>query len=129
MLPRCGDVVRNLKNGEEWLVAWAHGNYLAPWGWPNGIARLSDCEVVTRCTDEDHAKAVSEWLDRDHRGDGNGGQDSRVGMVRRLYRPEEQRRLDRERLNQDALMVADRIAAHDRNLADALCRFAAGVPS
>ena len=61
--PRCGDQVLHRPTGERWLVAWADPttNDIAWAGWPNGLARLSDCETIWRCTDERHAQAVDEW--------------------------------------------------------------------
>lgn len=60
-LPRCGDHVLHHPSGEEWLVAWVEGADLAPAGWPECIARLSDCEVTFRCDDAAHRKAVDSW--------------------------------------------------------------------
>lgn len=77
-LPRCGDVVFHRPSGERWIVAWAEGDDLAWTGWPNGVARLSDCDVVRRCTDAQHVKAVEMWLRP-------GQHDSRSARVRRLY--------------------------------------------
>lgn len=58
--PRCGDTVFHRPTGETWVVAYAEGEYLAWFGWPDGLAKLSDCEVKERCSDEEHAKAVDE---------------------------------------------------------------------
>src|SRR5262245_28103962 len=115
-VPRCGDTVRHRPTGDLLEVAYALGNDLAWFGWPDGLARLSDCEVVTRCTDEQHAAAVSMWLDRDGKPHGESGC-SRAAMVRYLYRPEEERRLVREHLNGDCRAIAGRIAAYDADLA------------
>jgi hypothetical protein len=57
-IPRCGDTVFHIPTGEEWLVAWAEGNELSWCGWPPGIAKLSDCIIRKRCTDEEHRKTV-----------------------------------------------------------------------
>ena len=107
---RCGDVVRNKHNGEEWLVAYAdyESGYLSPFGWPEGECKISDCELVEAVSDEEHQKQVALWLDTPHRGD-DGRQDRRVGMVRRLYRPAEEARLVREAIARDCLALADRI--------------------
>ena len=78
-LPRCGDVVRHIPSGEEWIVAWAEGDRLAWTGWPDGTAALSDCEVILRVSDDEHRAAVQEWacepIDTD----------SRPSRVLRLY--------------------------------------------
>jgi hypothetical protein len=76
-LPRCGDHVLHTPSGETWLVAWAEGDDLSWTGWPNGIARVQDCTVTKRCTDEEHARAVQAWADVTD--------DSRRGRVLRLY--------------------------------------------
>lgn len=76
-LPRCGDHVRHRPSGENWLVAWAEGDDLAPAGWPNSMARLADCEVTFRCSDDVHRECVDLW--RDSPGD------SRRDRVLRLY--------------------------------------------
>jgi len=108
-LPRCGDVVFHRPSGQTWEVAWAHGDELAWFGWPDGRARLSDCDLVERCSAEDHVKAVSQWLDREHRPDERGFHDSRIGWIRRLYRPQEEARLVRQAIGVDCLSLADRI--------------------
>lgn len=77
-LPRCGDSVRHEPTGEDWLVAYSEGEHLAPAGWPDSRALLSDCRVIRRCTDEEHAKAVAQWRK-------GTGYDSRRGPVLRLY--------------------------------------------
>ncbi len=78
--PRCGDFVLHRPSGERWLVAYADPDRddLAWFGWPNGLARLSDCEVVRRCTDDQHAKAVDEWRR-------SSGDDGRRNRVLRMY--------------------------------------------
>ena len=75
-IPRCGDHVRHGPSGENWLVAWAEGDDLAPAGWPTTIARLADCEVTRRCTDEEHVVAVRLW---------RNSQDGHGPRVRRIY--------------------------------------------
>jgi hypothetical protein len=125
-LPRCGDTVRHRPTGDMLEVAFAHGDEFAWFGWPDGRAKLSDCEIVTRCTDEQHLAAVSMWLDREHRPDQRGSCDSRIGWIRRLYRPEEERRIEVETLRRDVGALAVRVRPHDPLLADAMAAFAAG---
>lgn len=55
---RCGDVVKHEPTGEEWVVAYEDGEYMAWCGWPDGQARVADCTVVKACTDEEHL----HWL-------------------------------------------------------------------
>lgn len=61
--PRCGDHVHHKPTGEKWVVAYADAekNDIAWAGWPDGRARLVDCEVIYRCTDAEHASAVELW--------------------------------------------------------------------
>lgn len=77
---RCGDGVLHRPTGEKWLVAYAdyETGDLAWSGWPEGRARIEDCEIVSVATDEQHEKHVHEWLEK--RSD-----DHRVAAVRRLY--------------------------------------------
>lgn len=78
--PRCGDHVLHHPTGETWMVAYADRSRdeLAPAGWPNTLARLSDCEVVRCCTDAEHVLAVSRWR-------GSQGGDSRRELVLTMY--------------------------------------------
>lgn len=74
-IPRCGDTVHHRPSGEDWLVAYADParDELAWCGWPPGVAKLSDCDLVERCTDEEHAALVAQILRMpggDHRPDG-----------------------------------------------------------
>jgi hypothetical protein len=78
-LPRCGDTVRHIPSGEEWTVAYAEGNELAPAGWPDSRGNVSDCEIVRRCTDDEHQQAVRDWSMK-------SSTDSRRANVLRLYR-------------------------------------------
>ena len=57
---RTGDTVLHKPSGEKWLVAYVQGEYLAWCGWPEGEAKLADCELVRACTDEQHWKSVRE---------------------------------------------------------------------
>lgn len=75
---RCGDHVYHNPTGETWVVAWADyaSNDLAWCGWPNGIARLSDCTLVRAASDAEHSEQLSKVL--------RCG-DSRASAARRLY--------------------------------------------
>lgn len=78
-MPRCGDHVYHRPSQEKWLVAYADADRdeLAWAGWPEGIAKLSDCELIHQCSDADHAEAVRRWLD--------AGPCIRRSAVERLY--------------------------------------------
>lgn len=77
--PRCGDHVHHRPSDEKWVVAYAdEGTGEMAWaGWPDGVAKLSDCELVYRCSDEEHAEAVKEWL--------KSSPSHRRGKVERMY--------------------------------------------
>jgi len=111
---RCGDSIRyTFPDGrvETWIVAYADyvENRLAWMGWPDGTVDLDKCEIVELGTDEQYLKNVAEWLDKPHARDGYGCEDRRVSYVRRLYRPEEHRRLNRE-------ARAQQIAYHEQQI-------------
>lgn len=55
---RAGDTVRHGPSGETWLVAAVRGADLAPAGWPEGIARIEDCELVESGSDLEHVDMV-----------------------------------------------------------------------
>ena len=73
---RCGDIVHHVPLDEDWTVAWAEYEDMAWTGWPNGIARIADCEIVYSCTDQEHVEAVKQWI---------GVDDLRTGRVMKLY--------------------------------------------
>jgi len=78
---RCSDAVIHKPTGEKWLVAYAdyETGELSWSGWPEGRARIEDCEIVRIATDEQHRKHVTEWLSKD------GDNDHRQRAVSRLY--------------------------------------------
>lgn len=53
-----GDTVKHLPTGEKWLVAYVKGDDLAWCGWPAGLARLKDCELVEKASPEDREKLL-----------------------------------------------------------------------
>ena len=79
-IPRCGDHVHHQPTDETWVVAYADEatGDMAWSGWPEGRARISDCRVVYRCTDDEHRTNVALWLKP-------GGDDHRRRAVARLY--------------------------------------------
>jgi hypothetical protein len=48
-----GDTVLHAPTGEEWLVAYVRDDKLAACGWPDTIANLSDCTLVSKATPEE----------------------------------------------------------------------------
>lgn len=67
-IPRCGDVVQHWPSKEEWVVAWADKNHLAPSGWPPCMVETKHCEVVRKCTDAEHKIEVENWLNSEAKG-------------------------------------------------------------
>jgi hypothetical protein len=63
--PRMGDHVHHEPSGEDWVVLYTDGENLGWMGWPPGEAKLSDCTVVTRCTDETHQREITRIVTRD----------------------------------------------------------------
>ena len=81
-----GDVVLHRPSGQKLVVAYADAarNDLGWCGWPEGIARLSDCELVEKATPQERARLIAAWAGKDR------GNDHRIGAVRRLYASEMQ---------------------------------------
>lgn len=75
---RCGDHVHHGPADETWVVAWAdyETGDLAWCGWPNGMARLSDCTLVKAASDDEHFDLLKRVLNVE---------DSRAARARRLY--------------------------------------------
>lgn len=70
---RCGDVVRHIPTDEKWVVAYAdyETGDMSWGGWPEGRARIADCELVRVASDEVHRDWVERFTSmsdkRDHR--------------------------------------------------------------
>lgn len=47
-----GDIVHHAPTGEEWLVAYVEGDRLCACGWPETIAKLSDCTLVSKAEED-----------------------------------------------------------------------------
>ncbi len=62
---RTGDTVFHRPTGERWIVAFANEerDELAWVGWPDGHARLSDCELRKSCSDEQSDRLLREIAD------------------------------------------------------------------
>lgn len=80
--PRCGDHVLHHPSGQTWVVAFADEDRgeLSAAGWPASIVKLSDCELVMRCSDAEHTAAVLGWMTS-----GGTGGDFRRARVLALY--------------------------------------------
>jgi hypothetical protein len=57
---RCGDHVHHGPTGEDWVIAYVDGEYLAWCGWPEGEARVADCALIKACTDDEHLRMLQE---------------------------------------------------------------------
>lgn len=81
MVPRCGDHVLHRPTGETWVVAYADAerDELAWVGAPDGVAKLSDCDLVTRVSHNVHKFCVYDWFAKPE------GADHRRAEVLRLY--------------------------------------------
>ena len=55
-----GDTVLHKPTGEEWLVAGVKGDRLMWCGWPEGWAKLAECELVEKATPEARDKLLHE---------------------------------------------------------------------
>jgi hypothetical protein len=55
-----GDVVLHKPSGEQWLVAFVEGDMLCACGWPESLAPLADCTLVTRATPEARISLLHE---------------------------------------------------------------------
>ena len=80
-----GDHVLHKPSGETWVVAYADParNEIAWCGWPEGAAKISDCELVRVATSRESDLVISQWT-KGVRTD-SGQLDSRSLAVRRLY--------------------------------------------
>ena len=89
---RAGDTVLHRPTGETWVLAW--GDAADTWGcdgtigsvsacgWPESIARMSDCDLVTACSDAEHEEMLRTWADKPHYRD-SGSMDYRSVVCRR----------------------------------------------
>lgn len=58
-----GDIVRHEPTGEEWVVAYVKGERLAWCGWPEGEAKLSDCTLVKKATDQSRDSLLKDMAE------------------------------------------------------------------
>lgn len=69
---RAGDVVKHGPTGETWVLAYAdhERGEVSACGWPESIARIGDCELITAASDAEHEAMLHAWAtknDRDYR--------------------------------------------------------------
>jgi hypothetical protein len=57
---RTGDTVFHRPSGETWVVSWADKTEIIPCGWPETFARVSDCDLLSACSDEEHWAMVEK---------------------------------------------------------------------
>lgn len=55
---KTGDSVRHRPSGETWTVAYVEDGRLAWCGWPPGLAKVEDCELVEECSSEESQRLV-----------------------------------------------------------------------
>lgn len=74
---RAGDIVHHEPTGEDWVVAYVDGEYLAWCGWPAGEAKMDDCWLKKMCSDEEHIK----WLKDISKSEGKRGNRARQALA------------------------------------------------
>lgn len=74
---RAGDIVHHEPTGEDWVVAYVDGEYLAWCGWPAGEARLSDCRLTKPCSDEEHI----DWLRQIAKAEGKRARRAQLALA------------------------------------------------
>jgi hypothetical protein len=57
---KAGDAIRHIPTGETWTVAAISpdGSELVCCGWPESIAKVTDCELVESCKPADHEQTL-----------------------------------------------------------------------
>lgn len=56
------DIVKHVPSDETWQVAIVSGDELSPCGWPESIAKLSDCELVTKASSLERAELIGRLV-------------------------------------------------------------------
>jgi hypothetical protein len=54
------DTVKHRPTGEEWIVAYVEGDRLCACGWPETLAKLSDCTLTEKATESEKQKLIRE---------------------------------------------------------------------
>lgn len=74
---KTGDIVLHKPSGERWLVAYAENGYVCACGWPETLARESDCQLLERASEEKRIGLLHEIANKP-------GMDSRREYARRV---------------------------------------------
>lgn len=74
---KTGDVVLHRPSGERWLVAYAENGYVCACGWPETLAKESDCELVDSASEENRIRLLHEIANKQ-------GNDTRRSYARRV---------------------------------------------
>jgi hypothetical protein len=61
-----GDTVLHRPSGEKWLVACIDvtRTRLSWFGWPEGCAEMSDCDLIKKATPQERVAALRTWADK-----------------------------------------------------------------
>jgi hypothetical protein len=54
------DIVKHNPTGEKWLVAYVENDRLCACGWPETLAKLSDCTLVKKATEDKKQNLINE---------------------------------------------------------------------
>lgn len=73
---KTGDTVLHRPSGEMWLVAYSENGYVCACGWPETLARESDCQLIESASEDMRIRLLHEIA-------GKGGDDSRRSYARR----------------------------------------------
>lgn len=57
------DYVHHAPTSENWVVAYVQNGHLAWCGWPCGEARLEDCTLIRKATDEERIVLLQTMAD------------------------------------------------------------------
>ena len=60
---KSADKVFHRPSGETWILAWADDKEVSPCGWPETIAKVSDCEMVEEATQEELEAMLKKWAE------------------------------------------------------------------
>lgn len=66
---KLGDTVFHRPSGETWIVAHADETEVMPVGWPETIAKRSDCDLVEHCSEEEHAELLGRYRQKKDKTD------------------------------------------------------------
>ncbi len=60
-----GDTVFHRPSGETWTVACVEDGRLYWMGWPQGCARLDDCDLIEKATEAEREEDIRRWAESD----------------------------------------------------------------